>query len=196
MADIKPIETVYKGYRFRSRLEARWAVFFDTIGAKWEYEPEGYKLKDGTYYLPDFLLHDVRGRGVNHTYLKKSVNPGEIYVEVKGKLSEEDLNKVWLFPFPIIIFGQIPDEEFHEYRDIDGKYHSFWSFNFDKDEDENFYNLQFSEGDYYWTEPVAAKGGGLVLDYPDDPYDFTDIELTKKAYRRARQARFEHGERG
>lgn len=25
---IKPIETVYKGYRFRSRLEARWAVFF------------------------------------------------------------------------------------------------------------------------------------------------------------------------
>ena len=27
--EIKPIETHYKGYRFRSRLEARWAVFFD-----------------------------------------------------------------------------------------------------------------------------------------------------------------------
>lgn len=25
------IETEYKGYRFRSRLEARWAVFFDTL---------------------------------------------------------------------------------------------------------------------------------------------------------------------
>lgn len=38
--EIKPIETVYKGYRFRSRLEARWAVFFDAQGIEWEYEPE------------------------------------------------------------------------------------------------------------------------------------------------------------
>ena len=28
---IKAIETVYNGYRFRSRLEARWAVFFDAL---------------------------------------------------------------------------------------------------------------------------------------------------------------------
>ena len=32
MTTIKPIETVYNGYRFRSRLEARWAVFFDALG--------------------------------------------------------------------------------------------------------------------------------------------------------------------
>jgi hypothetical protein len=30
----KAIETHYKGYRFRSRLEARWAVFFDTRARK------------------------------------------------------------------------------------------------------------------------------------------------------------------
>jgi hypothetical protein len=53
--DIKPIETNYKGYRFRSRLEARWAVFFDTWGVKWEYEPEGFSLPHGKY-LPDFWL--------------------------------------------------------------------------------------------------------------------------------------------
>ena len=41
---IKAIETRYAGYRFRSRLEARWAVFFDTLGLKWQYEPEGYEL--------------------------------------------------------------------------------------------------------------------------------------------------------
>ena len=56
---IKSIETEYRGYRFRSRLEARWAVFFDACGVKWEYEPEGFDLGDGLYYLPDFLLHDV-----------------------------------------------------------------------------------------------------------------------------------------
>jgi hypothetical protein len=51
----RPIETQYKGYRFRSRLEARWAVFFDAIFAKWEYEKEGFNL-GGRRYLPDFWL--------------------------------------------------------------------------------------------------------------------------------------------
>ena len=31
---IKPIETNYNGFRFGSRLEARWAIFFDMIGLK------------------------------------------------------------------------------------------------------------------------------------------------------------------
>ena len=55
---MKAIETEYKGYKFRSRLEARWAVFFDIIGIRWEYEPEGIVLSDGTPYLPDFYLID------------------------------------------------------------------------------------------------------------------------------------------
>lgn len=55
---IKAIETKYKGYRFRSRLEARWAVYFDTIGLKWEYEPQGFDL-DGMCYLPDFWFPQV-----------------------------------------------------------------------------------------------------------------------------------------
>lgn len=55
---IKAIQTVYKGYKFRSRLEARWAVFFDALGLDWEYEPEGYELPDGTWYLPDFYIHN------------------------------------------------------------------------------------------------------------------------------------------
>jgi hypothetical protein len=53
---IKAIETQYKGYRFRSRLEARWAVFFDACGYNWEYEPEGFDLGNGVYYLPDFKI--------------------------------------------------------------------------------------------------------------------------------------------
>lgn len=54
--DIKPIETRYKGYRFRSRLEARWAVFFDALKIEWTYEPEGFDLGDAGWYLPDFWL--------------------------------------------------------------------------------------------------------------------------------------------
>lgn len=67
---LQAIETIYKGYRFRSRLEARWAVFFDALGIKWEYENEGYDL-DGVWYLPDFWLPEVG-----------------CWVEVKGKVPE------------------------------------------------------------------------------------------------------------
>ena len=185
---IKAIETEYKGYRFRSRLEARWAVFFDAIGAKWEYEPEGYELADGTMYLPDFVLHGVRGRGV--------LDGDEIYVEIKGVLTPEDLHKVEMFPMPIIIFGQIPDAEWKEVIRENGEPFAYWDFDFRRDHNEHFYNLEFSECDFYHSWPKAGKGGGLVLDYPDDPYDFVDDDLTAEAFKKARQARFEHGEHG
>lgn len=51
---VKAIQTRYGGYFFRSRLEARWAVYFDALGLDWVYEPEGYEIKGG--YLPDFYL--------------------------------------------------------------------------------------------------------------------------------------------
>lgn len=70
---IKAIETRYKGYRFRSRLEARWAVFFDALDIRWEYEKEGYNLGDVGLYLPDFWL-------VNE----------QVWVEVKPSKPSED----------------------------------------------------------------------------------------------------------
>lgn len=64
---IKAIDTYYKGNYFRSRLEARWAVFFDEVGIKYQYESvgfeigQGYELPNGKKtinYLPDFYLPD------------------------------------------------------------------------------------------------------------------------------------------
>jgi len=49
------LETVYKGVTFRSRTEARWAVFFDSLGLRWEYEPQFFALRSGNY-LPDFRV--------------------------------------------------------------------------------------------------------------------------------------------
>lgn len=48
---IAAIPTVYRGRKYRSRLEARWAAFFDLLGWKHEYEP--YDLGK---WSPDFLL--------------------------------------------------------------------------------------------------------------------------------------------
>ena len=58
---LKAIDTKYAGHLFRSRLEARWAVFFDCLGIHWEYEPEGYVLPDGVHYLPDFRITTPSG---------------------------------------------------------------------------------------------------------------------------------------
>lgn len=55
-SELKAIETQYKGYRFRSRLEARWAVFLDHLGKQWEYEPQGFDLGAAGWYLPDFHI--------------------------------------------------------------------------------------------------------------------------------------------
>lgn len=52
----RAIPTEYRGIRFRSRSEARWAVFFDSLSVPWCYEEEGYELPDGTLYLPDFYI--------------------------------------------------------------------------------------------------------------------------------------------
>lgn len=94
---IKPIETIYNGYRFGSRLEARWAVFFDTLGIKYEYEKEGYDI-DGTYYLPDFWLpeldcwFEVKGQEPTQQECKKAsalalYSEKHVYLAV-GEISE------------------------------------------------------------------------------------------------------------
>lgn len=46
------IPTTYRGTNFRSRLEAKWAAFFDLVGWRWTYEPI-----DADGYIPDFLIH-------------------------------------------------------------------------------------------------------------------------------------------
>jgi hypothetical protein len=60
MTELKAIETEYNGHLFRSRLEARWAMFFDEIGIVYQYELEGYELEGGGRYLPDFYLPDFK----------------------------------------------------------------------------------------------------------------------------------------
>lgn len=64
----RAIETRYAGRRFRSRLEARYAVLFDALGIIWDYEPEGFELGEGLRYLPDFFVRCLPGSGVCEKY--------------------------------------------------------------------------------------------------------------------------------
>lgn len=51
------IETRFHGVTYKSREEARWAVFFESLGIDAKYEPEGFELiLNRMRYLPDFYL--------------------------------------------------------------------------------------------------------------------------------------------
>lgn len=186
--EIKAIQTNYKGYLFRSRLEARWAVFFDACGIDWEYEPEGYDLGDGLMYLPDFLLHDVAGRA-----------KGDLYVEVKGKMSDIDAMKIRKFSqtenrteygyekseTAVLVVGTIPPGDISDITEKvileasadDGYPHKF--------------SFETIDGEPVAAHPGINKDGKFEV--------FTDLEnrdeeKTELAFRYARQARFEYGE--
>lgn len=182
--EIKAIETIYNGYRFRSRLEARWAVFFDVAGIKYEYEPEGFELPSGRRYLPDFLIHNCTERGC-----------GDLWVEVKGAMTKEDEKKIEEFALSnrIIVLDNIPSG-----NTATELWMNMCEHGFDPIGNSNVYPFNFSyvDGDWFSFGLMANGKGGLALCGADwSYYNGVDEELTVKAYNMARQARFEHGEK-
>lgn len=180
---IKAIETYYKGYYFRSRLEARWAVFFDACGVKWEYEPEGYDI-DGVWYLPDFLLHNVI---FNHAAYSRG---NDLYVEVKGNMTQEDAIKIKSFSNerPLLVVGEIPIGE-NVYSLCESMQSNKTQF------DVTPFNFETIDGDWFAAYPGIDLDGEFEIFGDDSSYiDAMDKKLTVNAYRKARCARFEGGD--
>lgn len=73
--NIQGIPTYYDSIRFRSRLEAKWAMLFNDFGWEWEYEPI-----DLNGWIPDFILTGQKGT--------------EILVEVKPYARLEKFEEV------------------------------------------------------------------------------------------------------
>lgn len=168
-------QTVYKGILFRSRLEARWAVFFDSCGVTWSYEPE---YSESGNYLPDFLLRNVAIRNQGHANL---------YVEVKGYMTDDDWAKIKSFSHdkPIIVLGDIPhgdsmseiDNFILNYPNVISQYFSFGTI----------------DNDEYPAYPGINHEGRLEI-FSENTESNRDEQVTLKAYQNAASARFERGE--
>ena len=188
MAELKAINTLYNGYLFRSRLEARWAVFFDAAGIKYEYEPEGFELPSGDRYLPDFYLPEQ-----------------EMFVEVKGPvLTDYDKQRIEEFRHNLnrdddnrparglLILREIPTHvkvmlwQIQPAWEHDGTGALGW------------------DGPYLFCVcPICGRVGIEIEGAGADvcPHGYTDRPSRNPshpkllaAYQRARAARFEHGE--
>lgn len=106
---IHAIETIYQRNRFRSRLEAQWAVFYDRLGIRWVYEAQGYRdMFNEKRYLPDFFVPDF-----------------EVYVEIKPLNGDShDQRTTWLAHTgdrPVLtLFGRpgSPNQVKYQARDV------------------------------------------------------------------------------
>jgi hypothetical protein len=208
MGEIKAIETVYNGYRFRSRLEARWAVFFDALGVEYEYEPEGFKHENGECYLPDFYLCESK------TYVEVKANREGAFDELLKATSFVQENGI----HRLLILSNIPQDKapniwhypyiyYHSGRNESMMARAF----FMKWKDYGYLQTDFGV-DYLGEKHMRGMRLPKILEinkfltpihdfdmpYDDDfPYAKTfypeDSLGIDKAYEIARQAQFEHG---
>ena len=172
----KAIEVKWHGCRFRSKLEAQWAIVFECIGLEWAYEPMGYKLGNGLWYMPDFLVAGLVG-----------VGDGWTFVEVKGKMRDIDRSKIDEFSkhYPLYVVGEVP------YTDPFGSQHRAFG------RDTCFHSLSriFVERSAGVIESGAIGVGrdGMPEIVPE--WDWNgDEQATRLAFLAARYARFDHGE--
>lgn len=91
-----PIETRYGGHLFRSRLEARWAAFFDLIGWRWTYEPF-----DADGYIPDFVIHGGRP-------LLVEVKPASLLTEYLSHVDRLEVTLATHWAGDVLIAGTTP----------------------------------------------------------------------------------------
>jgi hypothetical protein len=180
---IQAIQTHYAGYRFRSRLEARWAVFFDHLDMEWEYEVEGYQVDTPAgkiKYLPDFWLPQVLQ-----------------FIEVKGHLELSDLRRLYAIAYgmtgcgkgnDIAVLGNVPRSgsvrwpiQLHRHA---GK---LWALPWVPSADcplNGRPKQHVDPRDERWCSLLIE---GVPVGQPD---------WAEEALDAARQARFEHGENG
>lgn len=177
---MQAIETEYNGYRFRSRAEARWAVFFDGAGIAYRYEPEGYDL-DGEWYLPDFWLP-----GLNVWMEVKGGRPNDREVRLCQKLAEQSGRKC------LIAMGEPQPENslmlvFKDGSVDDGHEHYL------AEDRRNTGELWLVSNDQYgWTISARPIGEHNGPEHDRLPLIHGAI---RQGYLAARAARFEHGEK-
>lgn len=205
MQQIKAIETEYKGHLMRSRLEARWAVFFDALGINWLYEPQGFELPSGERYLPDFQLPD-------HDMWVEVKGSEELVRDDEAKLAEAAHN---LEGNGLLMLGPIPDpyvglpqhfvvvREEHCCKEMVLCLHVAWAemlrhpagvleagFPCTQLWDHRRESLPAVKGYGRWS---ATRTGWLN---PGQIEEWPMHEPITGAYRAARSARFEHGHSG
>lgn len=204
VVDIQPIETAYAGCRFRSRLEARWAVFFDRLGIEWLYEPESYTV--GPFgarrgYVPDFYLPrwgvwvEVKGHAdaLDADLLLRAASPTH---GLPLRISKPE-RQYGLWELRLLLLGPVPRRPAaHDLLAVIGGEVVVAQF--------GFFICGSQSGRDHAVVPVYAPSEPATAAQITDGLSFREgyelgfslCQHVQDAFRAARMARFEHGESG
>lgn len=147
---VNAIETPYKGILFRSRLEAKWAVFMDELNVIWEYEIDGFENDNGKRYLPDFYLPRLN-----------------CFVEIKPrKPTEDEYEKCWLAVEAtgkdLFVLWGLPQDPWEISQDDRHGCFGMFRQNVAPQESE-FYEEWIVSDDRYWAHCPSCNTVGIVL---------------------------------
>lgn len=183
---VKALDTWYAGCKFRSRTEARLAVFLDALNVPWAYEEQGYVIAGLGPYLPDF-----------------KVARWDAFIEVKGQEPTDWERSVLASvaqafgSWGLISVGVPQQSGWLEVvaapSYLDGAHYEGpgWFIAADR-RDHQVYWLVRNPGEGHNYEDC------VVLDVPKTDHDrwpIVDADMLA-AYEAAQSARFEHGENG
>lgn len=168
MNAVQAINTEYNGDLFRSRLEARWAVYFHNLGLEYIYELEGFQLPDSSWYLPDFWLPMF-----------------QCWVEVKPRpLERHEFDKCAQLPEGCLILDSQRPDCLRAYFYTGHPYNHSVTY--------TAYSTNA-----YWYRVILGQSrikGRLWFLMGETPGAYTPTQLEMDAIRAARMARFEHSE--
>ena len=195
-----PIQTKAFGCLFRSRLEARCAVFLESMGLRWDYEPEGYELPSGRY-LPDFRVHK-EGCPAGHYWIEcKGGIPTDREVQLARELAKATTTCVVFFRQP---YFQLMREQYASYveffeSDFYIKGWGAWNGEMTDPFSIDCKDRKLLLGDHGWMQfwdrhsiadqDLARLGFGMGSAEP-----WWELGKAFKAANAALAARFEHGE--
>lgn len=111
--NISPIPTTYAGVNFRSRLEARYAAFFDQIKWVWEYEP--IDSCDG--WIQDFRVYLPAWHSGKFLSVLIEVKPAIWMHDFVGERSYKIMNETQILPSDAVgVCGENPSVGYWLYR--------------------------------------------------------------------------------
>ena len=199
MTNLRAIETSYAGCHFRSRIEARWAVFFDRLGIEWEHESQGYRsaFEVGPEtrrinYLPDFhlpkldLYIEVKPAMPDHVD-PEGVKRWQHFAGTVAMDWERGRTAMFCGPIPnpdtVDCYGPPRAHEWYEQTVVMlGDWHAAWC---------------VCPAGLHYDIQFQARGGRIHCGCPriqdDRAYLTGNDPRILAAYRAARSARFEHG---
>lgn len=153
--NLSAIPTEYAGIRFRSRLEAKWAAFFDMCDWRWDYEPI-----DLAGYIPDFILQFGRP-------LLVEIKPLLDFDESEQLARAKEKAEATGWPGEILILGTVVHPRFGLIRDADAGWTQAIPFRCD---DCGSYSILADDGS--WRCRVYGCDIGVRVRYAD-PWDVT-----------------------